>query len=196
MRKLLSTAVVLGLSGLLIGCPAPGKTDSAAKTDSASKTAEAKTADVAKTGDAAKTGETEAPKKMAADLSHVKKGQVYVYEMDASGNKMVMKYVVLDVTDTAVKYETITLVAGTETKGPAAEWAIPAPVEGAATATPAADTKVTNETIEAAGQKWECMVTESSGTKTYTPTKNGLPTWPMFIKQDGASMKSILTKIE
>lgn len=189
MRKLLSTAVVLGLSGLLIGCPAPAKTG---------KSGETKT-DSAKTGDT-KTGETKTPEAAAApkkaDLSHVKKGQTYVYELEASGTKMVMKYVVLDVTDTAVKYETITVVAGNESKAPATEWKIPAPVEAAPAATPAADVKVTNETIEAAGQKWECMVSESNGTKTWIPTKNGIMTFPPLIKSDGAASKMMLTKVE
>lgn len=195
MRKLLSTAVVLGLSGLLIGCPAPksgaGKTGGktgAAKTGEATKTGD----DATKTGD---EGDAPATEKMAADLSHVKKGQVYVYDLEAGGTKMVMKYVVTDVTDTAVKYETITVVAGNETKSPATEWAIPAPVEGAAAATPAADVKTSNETVEAAGQKWECLVSESNGSKTWIPMKNGLATFPPMIKTEGAS-KMTLTAIE
>jgi len=196
MRKLISTAVVIGLSGLLIGCPAPSKTGKTGKTDA--KTGDAKTGD-AKTGDAktgdAKTGGGDAGAAKSVDISHVKKGQVYVYEMETSGMKMMQKYVVTDVTDTAVKYKTITVMNGTETPGGEAEWTIPATTAAAPAATPAAEVKMSKETIEAAGQKWDCNVTESGGTKTWSPTKNGLPTFPIFIKMEGPT-KSTLTKVE
>ncbi|MGE0707445.1 MAG: hypothetical protein AB7N76_11140 [Planctomycetota bacterium] len=200
MRKLLCTAVILGLSGLLVGCPGGGgKTKTGAKTGAA-KTGDAKTGDAktgegdAKTGDgeAAKTEEpkVEAPK--GADISHVKVGQVYVYKSvtDMGGNKSesTMKYKVLEIKDGKIKYQTIVVAAGNEMPGGEAWWGEAAPAASPTGDAPKADVKMTEESVEAGGQKWDCKVmeTEASGSKSksWVPYKNGVPTWPMYIKSE------------
>lgn len=201
MRKLISTAIVFGISGLLLGCPAPSKTSktkTGAKTDSAAKSDSA-----AKTGEAAKTedegeGEGEEVKTEAAsggatkiDLSHVKKGQTYTYEAEASGTKYSMKYVVTDVTDTSVTYDMVTVMMGNESKQEGQKWEIPAAAATDTTATPATDVKQTKESVDAGGRSWDCFVTESNGTKSWT-----VMTFPGLIKTEGPSNKMALTTIE
>lgn len=190
MRKMLSTAVVLGLSGLLIGCPAPGKTDT--------KTGSSKSGSESKTGET-KTGETKTAAPAKADVSHVKKGQVYTYEIDASGSKSAMKYVVTDVTDSTVTYDTFSVAAGKDYPGAKATvWgkAVEVPATTASPAPSVPEVKTSKETVEVAGKSWDCMVSEVNGNKTWVPQMGGVATFPPFVKMEGASMKMSLTKIE
>jgi len=129
-----------------------------------------------------------------ADLSHVKAGQVYVYELDAAGTKIEMRYIVESVTDRAVKYVTVTVVMGNESRSPATEWLLPSEAPKAPPG--AGDVKVRRERIEVAGQSWESMVFESSGTTTWIPTKGGLPTFPPLLKMESETTKMSLQKVE
>jgi hypothetical protein len=206
MRKLLSTAVILGLTGLLIGCPAKtGKTaktgDKTAKTGSSAsqpaKTDEAKTeaakTEAAKTSDTGttKTREPEPAKPAGIDLSGVSAGQVYVYKsVTEMGGKVVsemtMKYKVVEVTDKKVKYQMIMVMAGKETPQPEAWYPADAPKTTTPTETPKTDSKTTSESIEIGGKSWDCKVTttEANGStsQAWVPQANGTATWPMFVK--------------
>ncbi|MBL4846459.1 MAG: hypothetical protein JKY65_13100 [Planctomycetes bacterium] len=127
------------------------------------------------------------------DISHVKKGQVYVYDMNAGGTKMIFKYVVVDVTATSVKYETVTVVAGNASRAAAAVWKAAA-LEVKAYGPGAI--KRQDETIELAGQKWRCSVIEAGGNKTWVPLKNGRSTFPPFVKLEGKSVDMVLKRID
>lgn len=129
-----------------------------------------------------------------ADLSHVKVGQEWVYEMEAGGMKLEMRYVVEGLSEKAVTYSTVTKVAGTESSSPPTEWLIPteppkAPAPGGV------DVKISKERIEIAGRTWETMVFEHNDTKTWIPTKDGLPTFPPFVKMDSKASKIILKEV-
>ena len=130
----------------------------------------------------------------AGDLSHVKVGQVYVYELEAGGTKMQMKYIVEKVDATSVHYGTEVIVAGNTSKSPSTIWKAPDPKDAKATP-PAKDAKTRFEAYEFQGESWETMVVESSGTTTWILLKGGAPTFPPFVKTEGAS-KITLVKIE
>lgn len=130
----------------------------------------------------------------AGDLSHVKVGQVYVYELEAGGVKMQMNYVVEKVEGTSVHYSTETVVAGMTTKGPVTTWKTADP-KAAPAKPPANNVKTRFETFEFQGESWQTMVVESDGSTTWVLLKGGAPTFPPFVKTEGAS-KATLVKIE
>lgn len=199
MRKSILTALVLGSSLAFLGCPPPtegGKTETP-PAGGTPTTGETKT----ETPPAGET-KTEAPKAQKVDLSHVKAGQKYHYTMETSGMQMQQIYEVTEVTDTAVKYKVAMLMKmpGSEEftaqgEPTAGEWAIPVATTPTDKPADAPEVKMTKETIKIAGQDWECMVSESSGTKTWIPWKNDMATWPMYLKMEGPT-KAELTKIE
>lgn len=215
MRKLFSAVAVFGLSSLLLGCPADGGKTGA-------KTGETKTGDAPKTGEATdggeKTGETDGgetdggdeggePAIKGVDISHVKKGQVYVYETatEMAGNttKSTMKYKVTDVMDGKLKYQMIVMAGDKEMPQAEAEWP-PAAAEptGDAPKTDAPEAKTSTESVEMAGESWECMVTETEAngmkSKSWVPQKNGTHTWPMYVKSvsEGNNMKTTTTLVK
>ena len=102
-----------------------------------------------------------------------------------------MKYVVTDVTDTSVTYDIVTVMMGNESKTEGQKWEIPAAAVDAPAATPNPDVKQSKETIEAGGRSWDCIVTEASGSKTWS-----VMTFPGLIKTEGAANKMTLTTIE
>lgn len=128
-----------------------------------------------------------------ADLSHVKAGQVYCYELDAGGMKMELRYEVESVSADRVTYATITNVMGNETRAPSTEWILP---REAPKSPPGQDVKMSKEQLELGGQTWEALLVEGSGSKTWIPTKGGLPTFPPLLKMEGQGTKMVLTKIE
>jgi endonuclease YncB( thermonuclease family) len=129
-----------------------------------------------------------------ADLSHVKVGQEWIYDMDAGGTKLEMRYVVESVGPRSITYSTVTVVAGSSTRSPAMEWVIPEKVAEAPD--PKGDVKIRHERIEIAGRTWETMVSEANGTSVWIPTKNGLPTFPPFVKMEGSSVKTVLREVK
>lgn len=164
MRKLTSTAAILALTGLLMGCPPPkdgGAATDTPATDGAATDAATDGGDAAATDEKSETG---------IDISHVKVGQKYTYEMT---NGMKMIYEITEIKPgVEIKYKTTTImnVAGTETKTPG-EGAYPLAAAAPAdtTATPAAAPEpVATETIEVSGVKFECKVYENAGTKSWT----------------------------
>ncbi|RMG16255.1 MAG: hypothetical protein D6731_06650 [Planctomycetota bacterium] len=204
-----------GLSCALLGCPPSGQgsgqggsgSDGAA-TKNGSDTGGASDAGSASSqpaGDAAAAGgkkpamdaSSEEPKAQKVDLSHVKVGQKYHYHTNNAGMEMDQVWEVTAVTDTEVKYTLQTIMNG-KPMGPATplSWSIPAPTSGEAKADPNAKPPA-KETITVAGKEWECYVVESSGVKSWSPIKNGLPTFPPVVKSmKGDVVTNILTKIE
>jgi hypothetical protein len=189
MRKTLSNVLVLGLSLALLGCPPADEPKGDTGTDPAAP--EATPTD--------EPGDTATPDKVSVDISHVKVGQKYTYHMvPAPGAEMDMIWEVTAITDSEVKYRMTSVVKGKPVGEPTEQsWAIPAPVASdAAKADPGANAPA-EETITLAGMEWDCWVVESDGVKTWAPKKNGLGSFPSFVKQaKGDQVTNELTKIE
>ncbi|MCA8921100.1 MAG: hypothetical protein KDD82_04785 [Planctomycetes bacterium] len=200
MKKSILSLVAVALSVTLLGCPPPEGGDSG-KTDGGDATTKPTDGDGGETtdggegtdgGDATDGGE--AAGGGDPDLSHVKAGQDYVYDMVAAGNKMKMIYRVSDVKDGVISYETVTVMnMGGEDKempsGQTMTW--PMKVEGGETGeAPKVDTKeLPNETIKVGDMEFVCKVTETKTdagtTKTWMPMKpDGVMTWPMMVKSE------------
>jgi hypothetical protein len=213
MRKSILTALVLGTSLTFLGCPPPeggnkgGETTPPAGGETtppaggeATPPAGGETTPPA--GETPATP-TEAPKAQKVDLSHVKAGQKYVYKMEASGMEMQQIYEVAEVTDTTVKCKLHMLM-----KMPGAteftaqgdptpyDWAIPAPTGETTSAQPTTEVKTSREKLSAGGQEWDCMVSESQGSKTWCPMKGDMVTFPPYIKMESAQSKAELVEIK
>lgn len=162
MRKLTSTAAILALTGLLMGCPPPkdgGTATDTPATDGAATDAPA---------DGAADAATEEKSDTGFDIGHVKVGQKYTYEM-TGGTTMI--YEITEVKPgVEIKYKTTMVMGGNEMPG--SEGAFPlaaAAPAGDAAATPvAAPEPVGTETIEISGVKFECKIYENAGTKSWT----------------------------
>lgn len=189
MKKLLCT-LVAGMAISLIGCPPPSgdKTGGTASTDT-SKPADTGTAPAGDTSKPADTGsapatEASKPAVTAPDLSHVKVGQKYTYEMQ---NNMQQVWTVKEVGADTVKYE-MAMIMGGNPLGDATtqEWKYMAPAATTTTAeAPKTDVKISRETVEVGGIKFDCMVAEASGYKswsTMTPGSDTVTTFPGILK--------------
>ncbi len=134
---------------------------------------------------------------VSADLSHVKVGQKYHYHMVKKGKDLDMVWAVDAISATEVKY-TMRMRAG---KNPWVEpvsltWPIPAPRSPSdrvqADATPVV-------TVQAGGRSWDCWIRDlnEGKRKTWIPQKNGLGTFPPYVKQTmGGKVTAELLKIE
>ena len=134
-------------------------------------------------------------------LSHVRKGQRWVFDMTASGLEMRQVYEVTAVEARAVKYKLVLLMRMpgaaelTQQGEPVeTEWALPAPAPGEQ-ALPQ-DAKVSRERVTLAGKEWDCQVTETSGVKVWIPMKGETPTWPPFVKLEGPSQAALVEVLE
>lgn len=207
MRKSILTTLVLGAALTTIGCPPPENSGTTGGTDKKGETpaGETKTetpAGETKTETPAGETKTEAPAAQKVDLSHVKVGQKYVIKMETSGMEMHQIYEVTGVTDTAVecKLHNKVKMPGaaefTDSGEPSPfKWEVPAPT-GETTGETKTDTKTGKETITAAGQSWDCLWAETDGTKVWVAQKNGINTFPPFIKMDGPTTKAELIEIK
>jgi hypothetical protein len=206
MKKLLCTLVAASAVGLM-GCPPPsGGGNNPPATDKAPDTSTPSTDAGTGAAPATEAGKTDAPppateaaKPAAADLSHVKAGQKYHYEMQ---NNMQQIWTVDEVTADTVKYKTQMIMNGNPLGDPqAAEWKWTAPAAATTTATtdqPAA--KISREKVTISGTEFDCMVSEANGAKAWVPTKGGEynVTFPGIVKSQMAdgSVVMELKKIE
>jgi len=203
MKKLLCT-LVAGMAISLIGCPPPSDktgTGTAPSTDT-SKPADTGTAPATDTSKPADTGTAPAtPAVTAPDLSHVKVGQKYTYEMQ---NNMQQVWTVKEVGADSVKYE-MAMIMGGNPLGDATtqEWKYMAPAAPTTTAeAPKTDVKISREKVKIGSVEFDCMVAEASGYKswsTMTPGSDTVTTFPGILKtiqlSDGAAVME-LKKIE
>jgi hypothetical protein len=133
------------------------------------------------------------------DLTHVRLGQRYVYEMQ---NAMQQVWTVREVGPDFVKYDFAMLLAGQPLGDPTAqEWRYyPAP-EGTAS-TPSPDVKLSRERVVVSGIEFDCLVSEASGYRSWSTMTAGsdtLWTFPGILKtvqlSDGATIMG-LVKVE
>lgn len=200
MRTAIRTCWVLG-AALTIGCPPP-------------ESAQAPPAPVATSqpaGEAAPPAEVdpapppavepERARPVTVDLSHVVPGQRYVYAMSTQEMELEQTYEVLEVTDGAVscRIHLKAKLPGASELTPQGEpttfkWE--APLGRPAGEQPAPEFEQREETIEAAGRSWDCLVTEISGTRSWVPVKGGVVTFPEFIRMESPQSKALLVRIE
>lgn len=204
MRKLLSTALVVGLTTALLGCPPPEK-KTPESTDKPPTDAPADTpAETPTSAPADAPAETPAKADSGVDISHVKVGQKYTIHMNQSGMEMDMVWEVKEITPAEIKYTTQTIMNGNAVGDPSpVSWPLPAKPAATTgdTPPPATDApKPAREKVSAAGMEWDCLVTTSGDMKTYTsmsPGSDWAPTFPGLIKQmKGDQVTMELTKIE
>lgn len=116
------------------------------------------------------------------DLSHVRVGQRYVYELQ---NRMQQVWTVREVGPDFVKYDFALLLCGEPLGDPTAqEWRHYAPPEGT-TPTPSPDLKRSRERVQVSGIEFDCLVTEASGYRswaTMTPGSDTVWTFPGVLK--------------
>lgn len=217
MRKSIISAIVLGLSLAFVGCPPPSgggstkKSDNAAQSpadsggDAAASPAEGGESQPADAGGES-GGESAAPMATDADLSNVKVGQKYIYEMP---NNMTATWEVTEVGKNMVKYKTTMMMdmgQGPQAVGEPTEqtweYKVPEKTEGGETTGEKPD--ISREDVEVSGHKFDCMVVESEagGVKTkswmsMTPGSDTVTTFPGIIKSMSDGKPSMtLTKIE
>ena len=131
------------------------------------------------------------------DLSHVRVGQRYVFSMNASGTEMQMIFEVTGVTQVSVSYLTRTLMKMPgQSKLSQVGDPTPAEVNYAAGDSSHSNVRQTRETIQAAGEAWDCIVYEVDGSRTWVPQRNGQATWPPCVKIQGPQLTQILTEIQ
>lgn len=134
------------------------------------------------------------------DLSHVRVGQRYVYEMQ---NDLAQVWTVTEVGADFVKYEMSMTMGGTPLGDPTTqEWRYFAPprVEGdqEEQVAPQVDVKLSRETVSIAGVEFDCLVAEASGYKswsTMTPGSDRVTTFPGVLKviqlSDGSAVMEL-----
>ncbi len=129
------------------------------------------------------------------DLSHVKVGQRYVYQMQ---NDMQMVWTVKEVGPGLVKYETSIVMGGAPIGDPTPqEWRYVAPV-GNQAAPQQADVKTSRETIKIGEMVLDCLVSEASGYKSWvsmSPGSDTLWTFPGAVKTVQLSDNSVLMEL-
>lgn len=113
------------------------------------------------------------------DLSTVKVGQVYRFEMIASGMKIEMRMEVKAVTKRSVRYDQVTVVMGNETRNADQVWE--APAEGDRARQQGAGT-FAHEAIDLAGQRWKTLKFTTPQSEVWVPLRNGKLTFPPFLK--------------
>lgn len=207
MKKVLCTLVAASAVGLL-GCPPnnsgsgnpPPATDKAPDTGSAPATDAAPTTEAGSTDAAPATEKAPEPAKpAAADLSHVKAGQKYTYEMQ---NNMQQVWTVDEVTADTVKYKTQMIMGGNPVGDPTpGEWKWTAPAAPTTeTSTATANVKMSREKVTIGGIEFDCLVSEANGAKSWISMKGGEynQTFPGMIKTQMAdgSVVMELKKIE
>lgn len=141
----------------------------------------------------------EAPR---ADLSHIAAGQRFVYEMNASGMEMRQVYEVVGVGDRWVdcRIHMEMKMPGATEMTPQGEpspfrWEIPLAANQDPALPPGA-VATRRETIVVCDVEWDCLVSESHGTKVWVPMKGDLPTFPPYLKMESAQVKAELVKAE
>ena len=164
-----------------------------------------RSADQAKSADPTTTSVQQAAAKVPAgppDLSHVKVGQRYRFELEQSDTKMHMVWVVTAVAKFEVRYTVSVLKNGAVLSAPTeTSWTVTPPSEHEHAAEPPTKTKpgvtTTFETLALAGRDWSCRVTTSGDVKTWTALANGAPTFPPLLKQTtGLVVSSVLLEID
>lgn len=201
MRKSIISAIVVGLSLAVVGCPPPADNSSSSTNNPTDGGDTAATGgEGTDGGDATDGGESQpadggstdaAPADDNADLSHVKVGQKYVYEMP---NNMQSIWEVTEVGDNMVKYKTTMLMDMGEGPAPVGEpteqeWTYTKPTGGTTGETTGEAPKTSREEIEVSGVKFDCLVVESEagGMKSkswasMSPGSDTVPTFPGAIK--------------
>lgn len=206
MKKVLCTLVAASAVGLM-GCPPPANnSNNPPSTDTkAPDTGSAPATDAAPATEAGKTETPPATEKApepakpaAADLSHVKAGQKYHYEMQ---NNMQQIWTVDEVTADTVKYKTQMIMNGNPLGDPQpAEWKWTAPAATTETSTAASTAKISREKVTVSGIEFDCLVSEANGAKAWCPTKGGdyNVTFPGILKSQMAdgSVVMELKKVE
>lgn len=202
MRKMLSTALILGLSMGLMGCPPAKKTEGgtdATGTDATGTDTPAVDGDATSKpadGDAAAVTDTvDAVKTQAVDISHVKVGQKYHFHMNNSGMEMDQVWEVTAMGDAEIKYNLTTIMNGKALGDPTeVTWAVPVAVASDVKPDPnAPKVEMKEETVTIAGREWDCNVVEASGYTSWCPKMS----FPSVVKtmKDGV-VTNELTKIE
>ena len=132
------------------------------------------------------------------DLSHVKAGQRYVYEMQ---NNMQQIWTVKEVGADFVKYEMSMIMGGNPLGDPTTqEWKYVAPPEGARRRAPRpqADVKLSREKVSVGGVEFDCMVSEASGYKSWmsmSPGSDTVWTFPGVLKTVQLSDDSVIMEL-
>jgi hypothetical protein len=205
MRKSIISSIVVGLSLAFVGCPPPadnGGGDTGTETTSeggetttegGETTTEGGESQPADGGETATDtgGETAAPASTNADLSHVKVGQKYHYEMQ---NNMTAIWEVTEVAENMVKYTMTMMMDMGQGPAPVGDpqeqtWKYEAP-SGETTGETTGETPETSrEEVEVSGIKFDCLVSESDagGVKskswvTMTPGSDSVTTFPGIVK--------------
>jgi hypothetical protein len=195
MKKFLCLAAFIGLT--LTGCP-----DNTGSGTGGTPPTDGGTPSTAPTNGGG--GETAPAASKAQDVSHVKVGQKYTYEMTNAGMKTMMVYEVKEITPAAIKCEITTMMdmgQGMNPVGPASPFDYPlmtaADTTAAAPTTTTPAPAVSFEEIEAAGKKWRCMVSTTGNVKVWLFAPNDIPTFPGTIKSEmDGQVNNMLTKVE
>jgi hypothetical protein len=186
MRKIALYASVLGLALSFLGCP-PG--DGADKTGSDAKSGSA--AEGEKSGE----GSTEAA---GADISHVKVGQKYTYDV---GNGVTSVWEVTEIKDGVITYTTTNMMNGSAVGDPTTtKWgeAVEA-VEPAPDAPAAPEVKMTDgEDVTIGGITFNIKITETEANGATSKSSmcylNGVATFPPYVKVEttGTGFSSVI----
>lgn len=131
------------------------------------------------------------PARRAVDLSHVRVGQRWVYEMQ---NNMQQHWTVREVGADFVKYELRMFMSGSPLGDPTMqEWRHGAPSWTLDTADP----DPTRERLTVSGIEFDCQVSVSSGYRSWTPMTPGsaMPTFPMILKAIQLSDEAVVMSL-
>ena len=131
------------------------------------------------------------------DLSHVRVGQRYVYEMQ---NNMQQVWTVTEVGADSVKYEISMYMGGNQLGDPfRQEWKYTAPAATTVDDLPRGDPKPTHEAVTIGGVEFDCLVSEASGYRSWvsmSPGSDTVWTFPGVIKtvqlSDGAAIMELV----
>jgi len=137
------------------------------------------------------------PESGHADLSHVRVGQRYVFEMP---NAMQQLWTVREVGTDFVKFDMAMIMNGDPLGDPTTQdWRYTPPAEGQANHSPPAKVKMSRERVKISSIEFDCLVSEASGYKswlTMTPGSDTVWTFPGAVKTVQLSDNSVINELK